>query len=152
MNVSVEVESGLKQLKSGVGVGNNKKQNVRIIADNLKSRFVYNVCGYHHTPIPSQLHSELNFAHPSPLSPNISTKISTSTIDNLLLMIRKLTRLMKYMYNSVLCRLSIQSLCVCNNLNNECNLQSINNENRSYDNRLNNYTYNNIILMNITKI
>lgn len=153
MNVSVEVESGLKQLKNGGEVVIDKLKVKRVsIADSLKSKFVYNVGGYHHTPIPSQLQPKLGFAHPSPLVRLFQSKISTLTIDNLLLGLSKLTLYIRYVYNSVLCRLSIQTVHICNNLNNECNLQSINNENRLYDNRLNNYTYNNMILMNITKI
>lgn len=178
MNVPVEVKSGLKQLKSGVEVENNtigKSDRTSDGSGSLKSkrliwRFVYNTCGYHHTPIPSQLSPKLEFAHPSPLSPNISTKIMISIINNIVLVMAKLSACIRYVYNSVAIRLSIQPIHVSNNLNisqsgststndtgmnshdNECNLQSINNENRSYDNRIDNCTLNELILMNITKI
>ena len=157
MNVSVEVESGLKQLKNGGEVVIDKLKVKRVsIADSLKSKFVYNVGGYHHTPIPSQLQPELQFAHPSPLVRLFQSKISTLTIDNLLLVMAKLTRLMKCIYNSLFSLLSIQAVCVSNNLNNsqsgltstndismnnDYNLQSINIENELYDISMNNYTH-----------
>lgn len=160
MNVSVEVESGLKQLKNGGEVVIDKLKVKRVsIADSLKSKFVYNVGGYHHTSIPSQLQPELQFAHPSPLSPNISTKISTSTINNLVLGLAKLTRLLSCLFTHCLVGLHGLSLCLRNNMNNsqsvttstndtssnssnnDYNLQSINIENRLYDNMLSNCTH-----------
>ena len=164
MNVPVEVKSGLKQLKSGVEVENNtigKSDRTSDGSGSLKSkrliwRFVYNTCGYHHTPIPSQLSPKLEFAHPSPLSPNISTKISASTIDNLVLGFVKLTRWIKWAFTHCLIGLYSVALCLRNNLNNSQsgltstngissnssnNLQSINIENLLYDNKLSNCTH-----------
>ena len=171
MNVSVEVESGLKQLKNGGEVVIDKLKVKRVsIADSLKSKFVYNVGGYHHTPIPSQLDSKLKNAHPSPLLRFLSVCKRLLSDVNLCLIMAKVSVCMKCMYVCVFSRLPVQSLCVCNNVNNsqsglianndissnssnnEDNLQSINIDNRLYNNRLTNYTYNNMILSNMTKI
>ena len=178
MNVPVEVKSGLKQLKSGVEVENNtigKSDRTSDGSGSLKSkrliwRFVYNTCGYHHTPIPSQLSHKLEFAHPSPLFRLLSAYKRLLSTDNLLMVMAKLSACTRYVYNSLFSLLPIQSLYVCNNLNivqsgttstndismnssnNDYNLQSINIENELYNNRLNNCTLNELILMNITKI
>ena len=178
MNVPVEVKSGLKQLKSGVEVENNtigKSDRTSDGSGSLKSkrliwRFVYNTCGYHHTPIPSQLSPKLEFAHPSPLFRLLSAYKRLLSTDNLLMVMAKVTRLIRCVYSSMYKLISIQPIHVSNNLNisqsgttstndtgmnssnNDYNLQSINNENGSYDNRIDNCTLNELILMNITKI
>ncbi len=132
-----------------------------IIKDNnpdykLKSRFVYNVCGYHHTPIPSQLSPKLEFAHPSPLVRLLSVCKRLLSTDNLLLMVDKVTRLIRCVYSSMYKLISIQAVHVSNNTtneqsettstngnnhDNECNLQSINIDNLLYDNKLSNCTH-----------
>ena len=164
MNVPVEVKSGLKQLKSGVEVENNtigKSDRTSDGSGSLKSkrliwRFVYNTCGYHHTPIPSQLSPKLEFAHPSPLFRLLSAYKRLLSIDNLVLVMAKLSACIRYVYNSLFSRLSIQTVCLRNNLNNSQsgltstngissnssnNLQSINIDNLLYDNKLSNCTH-----------
>jgi hypothetical protein len=185
MNVSVEVKSGLKQLKNSVEVENNKKQNADTTTDSLKSRsvyngcgsditfksrFVYGMCGYHLTPIPHKLQPKLEIAHPSPLFGLLSVYKRLLSNYNPWLRFDKLTRLFSRLLIHCLAGLSIGALCLRNNMNisqskststndistngpyNEDNLQYINIENELYENRLTDYTYNNMVLSNITKI
>ena len=136
----------------------------------FKSRFVYNVCGYHLTPIPHQLQPKLEFAHPSPLFGSLSVYKRLLSNDNPWLRFDKVTSLIKLLFTHCLAGLHSVSLCLRNNTNmtksgmtstndistngpyNDDNLQFINIENELYENRLTNYTYNNMVLMNITKI
>jgi hypothetical protein len=185
MNVSVEVKSGLKQLKNSVEVENNKKQNANTTTDSLKSRFVYNacgsditfksrfvydMCGYHLTPIPHKLQPKLEFAHPSPLFGLLSVYKRLLSNYNPWLIMAKLTRLFSRLFMQSIKHFNNVSLCLRNNMNisqskststndistngpyNDDNLQFINIENELYENRLTDYTYNNMVLMNITKI
>lgn len=136
MNVSVEVESGLKQLKSSVEVENKLtsillrvgSKLLKSIAKTLKSRFVYNVCGYHHTPIPSQLQPKLNFAHPSPLVRLFQSKKSTSTIGKLLMGFVKLSGTIKWLSIHCLIGLHSMALYVRNNLNNSQSVSTSTND------------------------
>ena len=165
MNVSVEIKSGLKQLKNSVEVENNKKQNENTTTDSLKSRFVYNgcgsditfksrfvygMCGYHLTPIPHQLQPKLEIAHPSPLFGSLSVYKRLLSNDNPWLMFDKVTSCIKS--NMTKSGMTSTNDLSTNGPYNEDNLQYINIENQSYNNRLTDYTYNNMILSNITKI
>ena len=116
-------------------------------------RFVYNVCGYHHTPIPPLVSPKLKVADPSPLFQNISVCKRLLSFTNLVLRLGKVSGCVKWL--CVHCIVGLSSVALClrnNNCNNNYNLQSINIDNQLYESRLNNYTYNNMILSNITKL
>lgn len=133
MNMSVEVNSGLKQLKSGVEVcintiGKSDRTSysleTRFIYNTcgtdkiMKSRFIYDVCGYHISPIPSQPQSKLEIAHPSPLLQILSIYKRLLSVVNLVAWIDKVNTLIKWYYTSVLNRLLSVNHVFSGNINN----------------------------------
>lgn len=169
---SVEIQNNKKQNENKNTDSYKSKfvYNVCGKSKRLICSFVYNVCGYHITPIPHQFQPKLEIAHPSPLFGLLSVYKRLLSNDNLLLRFVKLTRWIKWAFTHCLAGLHIVALCLRNNLNNsqsgltstndlssnkqdnKYNLQSINIDNQSYENRITDYTYNDIILMNITKL
>lgn len=115
MNVLVEVKSGLKLFKMIYSSVYNACEKT----ESGKSRFVYNVCGYHTSPIPSQLQSKLQFAHPSPLLQNYFTKIIGYTISILLMSLDKLNMCIELYYTSMLNSLSSINHVFSSDINND---------------------------------
>ena len=128
---------------------------------NQISLFVYNVCGLHTSPIPLQLDSKLKLAHPSPISKLIPTKKIIFPIginDRLLTNWNQVTNRV----HNVAINVAKLFHCVCpsksiNKLKsaissiNSLYLQSINIESSIDNNEVDDYTYNSLIISNISK-